>query len=235
MINNYEKNIAKTNLKNIVLWIIVVHIFSLIFFSIVGKFEKTDLDFILKSGEGIAVLSSTVTLSVLTIYVTYVINRKLIVRYIGSFRERSYIYPSGRENIFKEKLLALIYRYASIFLVLICLVNMAYIFLFEGAKIFSNPVHFFATILYVCSVSILTVLVSVIILLCSIIVGIKYQSTNISLITTVLLIACIGNVVAHSYVLHISIVEIVNIILFGIAYMLFKFLIDIIKNDDVMK
>ena len=136
MINSYEKHMAKTNLKNIVLWIIVVHIFSLIFFSMIGKFEKIDSDFILKSGEGIAVLSSTVTLSVLTIYGIYVINRKLITRYIGNFREKSYIYPSGRENIFKEKLLALIYRYASIFLFLICLLNIGYIFLFEGTKVF---------------------------------------------------------------------------------------------------
>lgn len=235
MINSYEKHMAKTNLKNIVLWIIVVHIFSLIFFSMIGKFEKIDSDFILKSGEGIAVLSSTVTLSVLTIYGIYVINRKLITRYIGNFRERSYIYPSGRENIFKEKLLALIYRYASIFLFLICLLNIGYIFLFEGTKVFSSPVHFFTDILCVCNISILTVLVSVIILLCSIIVGIKYQSINISLVTTVLLIVCIGNVVAHSYVLHIGIIVIVNIIIFGVAYMLFKILIDMIKNDDVMK
>ncbi|ERJ82261.1 hypothetical protein HMPREF1987_01493 [Peptostreptococcaceae bacterium oral taxon 113 str. W5053] len=235
MINSYEKHMAKTNLKNIVLWIIVVHIFSLIFFSMIGKFEKIDSDFILKSGEGIAVLSSTVTLSVLTIYGIYVINRKLITRYIGNFREKSYIYPSGRENIFKEKLLALIYRYASIFLFLICLLNIGYIFLFEGTKVFSSPVHFFTDILCVCNISILTVLVSVIILLCSIIVGIKYQSINISLVTTVLLIVCIGNVVAHSYVLHIGIIVIVNIIIFGVAYMLFKILIDMIKNDDVMK
>lgn len=235
MINSYEKHMAKTNLKNIVLWIIVVHIFSLIFFSMIGKFEKIDSDFILKSGEGIAVLSSTVTLSVLTIYGIYVINRKLITRYIGNFRERTYIYPSGRENIFKEKLLALIYRYASIFLFLICLLNIGYIFLFEGTKVFSSPVHFFTDILCVCNISILTVLVSVIILLCSIIVGIKYQSINISLVTTVLLIVCIGNVVAHSYVLHIGIIVIVNIIIFGVAYMLFKILIDMIKNDDVMK
>ena len=47
MINSYEKHMAKTNLKNIVLWIIVVHIFSLIFFSMIGKFEKIDSDFIL--------------------------------------------------------------------------------------------------------------------------------------------------------------------------------------------
>lgn len=219
MINSYEKHMAKTNLKNIVLWIIVVHIFSLIFFSMIGKFEKIDSDFILKSGEGIAVLSSTVTLSVLTIYGIYVINRKLITRYIGNFRERFYIYPSGRENIFKEKLLALIYRYASIFLFLICLLNIGYIFLFEGTKVFSSPVHFFTDILCVCNISILTVLVSVIILLCSIIVGIKYQSINISLVTTVLLIVCIGNVVAHSYVLHIGIIVIVNIIIFDVAYM----------------
>ena len=61
--------------------------------------------------------------------------------------------------------------------------------------------------------------------------GLKSRLTDVP----VLLIVCIGNVVAHSYVLHIGIIVIVNIIIFGVAYMLFKILIDMIKNDDVMK
>ena len=36
-------------------------------------------------------------------------------------------------------------------------------------------------------------------------------------------------------ILYIGIIVIVNIIIFGVAYMLFKILIDMIKNDDVMK
>ncbi|RLK62726.1 hypothetical protein D3H64_07980 [Atopobacter sp. AH10] len=101
--NSYEKHFSKTSFKNIALWTIVIHIFSLAFFSIVGKFEEIDADFILKSGKGIAVLASTVTLSFLTIYGIYIIDKRLVVRYTGDFRERSYIYPSGRENVFKKE------------------------------------------------------------------------------------------------------------------------------------
>lgn len=233
--NNYEKNFSKKSFKNIALWTMVIHLFSLAFFSIVGKFEKIDADFILKSGKGIAVLASTVTLSFLTIYGIYIIGKRLVIRYTGDFRERSYIYPAGRGNIFKKRLLGLIYRYSSVFLVCMCLLNTAYIFAFEGVKIFSTPARVFAILIYVCSTSILTVLVSVVILLCSIALGIKHQSTNIALITAVVLVACIGNVVAHSYLLGVITIDSINVSLLCIGYGLYKVLTNMIKNDDVMK
>lgn len=121
------------------------------------------------------------------------------------------------------------------FLACICLLNTAYIFVFEGAKIFSVPARVFAILLYSCSTSILTVLVSVIILLCSIVLGIKHQSTNIALITAVVLIACIGNVVAHSYLLNVLTIQSINVSLLCIGYGLYKVLTNMIKNDDVMK
>ena len=234
MKSRYELNKTKLYLKNIFLWILIAQILSLIFFTMIGKFEKTDTDMILQSSKGIITLSSTVTLTILTIYVTIILNKMLVVRYIGNFRERTYIYPSGRDTMFRNKLYAILYRYISRFIFIMLIVNFVYYFLFEGTNIFSKPISIVGISFDVFNIVVLSALVSITILLLSIILGTRFQSINISLITSIVLIAIIGNVVANSFVLNVITILLINICICIADYVIIKYLLNKIKNDDIM-
>ena len=103
-IKEYEKIKTKKYMKNLNLFIVLVHIFSLIFFTIVGKLDTSGEDYVLQNASGLTSLATTITMSFTTIYVVYLMNKNFIIRYIGRSRERMYLYPSGRDEIFKNKL-----------------------------------------------------------------------------------------------------------------------------------
>ena len=122
----YEIQKLKNIIRYLFVWIIVVQIISLIFFTIIGKFETVDTDSILHNIKGIITLSSTVTVTVITIYMMTIINKFLIIRYIGNFRERTYSYPKGREKMFVNKVYAIICRYIAVFMPLSIVINIIY-------------------------------------------------------------------------------------------------------------
>ncbi len=234
MIRKYESNKAKQYLKYLVILIPVVQIFSLSFFTLVGKFEKVDTDTILQSVRGIVTLSSTVTLSIITIYVIYILNKNLISRYIGTFRERTYIYPSGRNEMFTGKLKSVLCVYAILFIITLSIVNVIYIFFSNNVLLLNHTLHYFTDLLSILSIVNLSLIVSVTVILYSLIFGIKFQSTNISLITGIILIVIIGNVVANSYRLSNFNIFIINIFICLVDYTVFRYLSYLIIKDDVM-
>lgn len=234
MIRKYEMNKAKQYLKHLIILIPVIQIFSLSFFTVVGKFEKVDTDTILQSGRGIVTLSSTVTLSIVTIYVIYILNKNLISRYIGNFRERTYLYPCGRNKMFTSKLNSALYIYAMLFSITLSIVNVIYIFFSRNILALNHDLFYFADLLNVLNTVLLSLIVSVTVILCSLILGIKFQSTNISLITAVISIVIIGNIVAHSYILSNFIMLLINICICLVDYAEIKYLSSMIINDDLM-
>lgn len=160
----YEVRKMKKVFNKLFLWILIVQIFSLIFFTIVGKFEVNDSDDILQNGKGIITLSITVTLTVVTIYAVMLINRVLIIRYIGNFRERTYAYPTGRDQMFRAKIYAFIYKYMIVFVISTLLINTAfYLFCIITSFInFTTPVYVFLP-----NIVLLSVFVSIAIILIS--------------------------------------------------------------------
>lgn len=227
----YEVGKMKKVFKNLFLWILIVQILSLIFFTIVGKFEVDDMDDILQNGKGIITLSITITLSVVTIYAVMLINRVIIKRYIGNFRERTYTYATGRDQMFRAKIYAFIYKYMIVFVIYTLLINTVfYLFCIITSFIkFTTPVYVFLP-----NIVLLSVLVSITIILISGICGIYYQSTNICLITSIILIALIGNLVANTYDLDALFVLIINVGLCVINFSLIKFLEHHIRVDDLL-
>lgn len=235
MRNSYEHIKAKKSLKYIILIAALSHVFSLLFFTLVGRLDREEADTILTSGRGIMTLSTTLTFSILSIYIVYIMNKNLMLRYIGNFRERTYIYPIGRDTMFINKLKALVYRYMYVYILELCLINLVYVFAVNNIDALLSPLAIFDNILSIICTVIMSALISLTVLLLSIMFGLRFQSTNSSLITSIILIAIVGNAVATSYLLPNSIILLISMGIIFINYISTKYLISSIRNDDVME
>lgn len=71
-------------------------------------------------------------------------------------------------------------------------------------------------------------------LLLSLIFGMKFQSTNISLIIAIVSIVIIGNVVTNSYIFPNYTIFLMSIFSYLFIYFEIKYLSSIIVNDDVI-
>lgn len=232
-IKEYEKIKTKKYMKNLHLFIVIVHVFSLIFFTIVGKLDNSEGDYILQNAFGLTSLATTITMSFTTIYVVYLMNKNFIIRYIGISRERMYLYPSGRDEIFKNKLFTSISFLSKSFFLIVVLVNILFLFSsriinirISGGLIY-NLVGIFA-------ISILALLVSITMITSSTLFGIKFQSTNVSLITSVVLVALLGNLVAGTYNISIIYIGLICVLIILSNYLISKYLLSYIFNIDIM-
>lgn len=232
-IKEYEQIKTRKYMKNLNLFIVLVHVLSLIFFTIVGKLDNSDGDYILQNDSGLTSLATTITMSFTTIYVVYLMNKNFIIRYIGKSRERMYLYPSGRDEIFKRKLFTSLSVFAKSFFSIVVPVNILFLFSsriinisFSGGLIY-NSIDIFV-------ISILAMLVSITMIISSTLVGIKFQSTNVSLITSVGLIALFGNIVAGTYNIAIIYIGLICALMILSNYLLSKYLLSYVFNMDIM-
>ena len=233
-IKEYEKIKTKKYMKNLNLFIAVVHIFSLIFFTIVGKFDNSEGDYVLQNVSGLTSLATTVTMCFTTIYVVYLINKNFIIRYIGKSKERMYLYPSGRYEIFKNKLFTNLSFLSVSFLPIVSIVNILFLLV---AKIINinqtegliyNSINIFA-------ICIFAMLVSIAMIIFSILLGIRFQSTNVSLITSVVLVAFLGNIVAGTYNIPVTYIILTSALILLSNYLISKFLLSYVSKVDIME
>lgn len=233
-IKEYEKIKTKKYMKNLNLFIGIVHIFSLIFFTIVGKLDNSERDYILQNAFGLTSLATTITMSFTTIYVVYLMNKNFIIRYIGRSRERMYLYPSGRDEIFKNKLFTSISFLSKSFFSIVVLVNILFLL---GSRIIniSFTGGLIYNLVYMLSITILALLASITMITSSTLFGIKFQSINVSLITSVGLVALLGNIVAGTYSISIIYIGLICVLIILSNYLISKYLTSYIFNIDIMK
>lgn len=232
-IKEYEKIKTKKYMKNLNLFIGIVHIFSLIFFTIVGKLDNSERDYILQNAFGLTSLATTITMSFTTIYVVYLMNKNFIIRYIGRSRERMYLYPSGRDEIFKNKLFTSISFLSKSFFSIVVLVNILFLL---GSRIIniSFTGGLIYNLVYMLSITILALLTSITMITSSTLFGIKFQSINVSLITSVGLVALLGNIVAGTYSISIIYIGLICVLIILSNYLISKYLTSYIFNIDIM-
>lgn len=232
-IKEYEKIKTKKYMKNLNLFIVLVHVFSLIFFTIVGKLDNSEGDYILQNASGLTSLATTITMSFTTIYVVYLMNKNFIIRYIGKSRERMYLYPSGRDEIFKNKLYTSLSFLSKSFFSILVLVNILFLFSSRIINIsFSGGLIY--NLLDIFAMSILALIVSITMITSSTLFAIKFQSTNVSLITSVGLVALLGNIVAGTYSISIIYIGLICVLMILSNYLISKYLLSYIFNIDIM-
>lgn len=175
----------------------LTQIVFLIFFALVGQFDVSSSDEVLKNLVGIGSISSTITLSVLSIYGAVLMNHSIVKNYIGEARIRLYSLPNGRSVLFKAKIYAFVNRVLYSQFAGLLLANFLFwigvsLGLFKGID--SNGLNSTLLLLLLTAV---TTLVTLSIVLISVVVGIHFSSTQITLISVLLMIVCLGNVVAQ--------------------------------------
>ncbi len=144
-----------------------------------------------------------------------------------------YLYPAGRYEIFKNKLFTSISFFSKSFFLIVVLVNILFLFSsriinisLAGGLIY-NLVDIFV-------ISILALLVSITMITSSTLFGIKLQSTNVSLITSVVLVALLGNLVAGTYNISIIYIGLICVLIILSNYLISKYLLSYIFNIDIM-
>ena len=212
---------------------ILINLLSLIFFSLVSYFEKNGEDSIITSSIGIISLASTLTVSISIIYGVVIWNRFLLRHYIGSAREIIYLFPGGRGEIFISKIISLS---------LLCFINLVFvlfsenlIFYFVGKFLGFMSLNSFSDILKITYMSIFVGIFSLTIILISILIGQVFQSTNISIIASIIIVSIMSNMIAFSYKFNSGIILLLIIGIFFLNYFLKNILINRVKNDDVIE
>ena len=87
---------------------------------------------------------------------------------------------------------------------------------------------------YILSITILALLASITMITSSTLFGIKFQSINVSLITSVGLVALLGNIVAGTYSISIIYIGLICALMILSNYMISKYLLSYVFNIDIM-
>ena len=212
---------------------ILINLLSLLFFSLVSYFEKNGEDSIITSSIGIISLASTLTVSIAIIYGVVIWNSLLLRHYIGSAREIIYLFPGGRGEIFISKIISLS---------LLCFINLVFvlfsenlIFYFVGKFLGFMSLNSFSDILKITYMSIFVGIFSLTIILISILIGQVFQSTNISIIASIIIVSIMSNMIAFSYKFNSGIILILIIGIFILNYFIKNILSRRVKNDDIIE
>ena len=225
---NYEFQKQASHFKSLFWTNIVVNFISLVFFTLVGRLDETSKELsILNYAIGVITLATTVTVTVAIIFGVVLFNRLLLIHYIKQEREITYLFPEGRSTIFLSKLYGLCANFLISFFPVVLLENIIYYFLCEFFG-FMIPDSFgsYFKVIYI---------VSIVLILISFLIGQKFQATNISIISSVIMVSIVGNFIAFLYRIP-SIIIILLILISLIAVLIaIKFLVHKIRRDDVME
>lgn len=212
---------------------ILINLLSLMFFSLVSYFEKNGEDSIITSSIGIISLASTLTVSIAIIYGVVIWNRSLLRHYIGSAREIIYLFPRGRGEIFISKIIAL--SLLSFINLVSVLFSENLIFYFVGKSLGFVAWDLFIDILKITYMTIFVGIFSLTIILISILIGQVFQSTNISIIASIIIVSIMSNMIAFSYKFNSGIILILIIGIFILNYFIKNILSRRVKNDDIIE
>lgn len=212
---------------------LIVNFLSLVFFSLVGRFEPVETNSILTNPIGVVTLSMTVTVSVAIIYGVVLFNRLLLKYYIKNDRERIYLFPEGRTTIFLSKLFSLIGHFLISFFPAVLIESLLFYWLSNFIGLL--PVNVIFYLFNIFGLVGFSVVVAVIIILVSLLIGQMVQSTNSSIIYSVITVSIIGNLIAQLYQVNTIVIFVLFLIAIVSMLMLVKIMQKKIQNDDVIE
>lgn len=229
----YELKKQLSSSKGMVWTAAITNVISLLFFSLVGRYDVSDGDLILRKVTSIMTLSVTLTLSIICIYGTILFNKFLLKDYIQQTREKTYLFPGGRTTIFISKLSSLCLIVSLSFFPIVTLENVLFYFMAHIFKISRIPFIDYGLKVF-STTSFATIFILLLIVL-SILTGLYFQSTNVSIITAIILVSILGNFVAQLYQMNSIITFILIAGVISLLFGLIKVLANKIKTDDVIK
>lgn len=228
----YEFHKQATSFRGVTVTNAIVNLISLIFFSLVGHFEKSETHSILTDATGIMTLSATLTLSVAVIYGVIIGNKQVLKHYIGQAREQSFLFPNGRTTIFRNRLDAMCLHFLLSILPVLVFENLIFYAFANALRIELSA--FLAYCLKMLVIAVFVSFFSLFLVVISLIVGQQLQSTTTSVISAILLVAIFGNIVAHFYTFDSLLIFVLAVCTSTSILLERKFLSHKIQKDDII-
>lgn len=226
----YEFKKIKKNRWPLLLITVALQFISFSFFCIVAKFDKSDD--IIATFNGVLALSTTISVCGIAIFSSIILRKDLVRFYIGEHRNRIFLFPVDRKELFQKKtnaaLAIILLSFGSASLIFIGgIILMNYILKLESSGIINEILVGIITIIVSC-------LVLYIILVLSEMLAIWKQSEITMIVSTVVLMLLFSNILAIG-LMSFPIVTIIFLSLLASAVRVgFKFFSKKIRNMEVL-
>lgn len=189
---SYEMSKIKNKSLFLFVMTVMIQLSSFIFFSIVGKFDKSDDT--ISSFQGIIALSNTVSMCAFAIIGSVLLRKELVRFYIGEQRNRIFLFPVDRKELLVKKTVSfqvmLLVSFGAGLIVSLLVALMSNLFLnFDSSGLIDDLIIGLVSVLVSC-------LLVYIILLCSEIVAIQKQSEIATVVSAVVFMLLFSNLSA---------------------------------------
>ncbi|TFJ76086.1 hypothetical protein [Carnobacterium maltaromaticum] len=172
----------------------VSQLFITYFFAVIGQFEDTVGDQLLKSYSVVVGLASTITMCVVSIYGSTRISRYIVKDYIGDNRNRVFLYPIKRSQLYfiKNRTFGFILGFTQVLFLLL-----ANIFFLIGETLFpimEKPLanHWINLIFSILACALITLSI----IFFSSLVGIYFSSTINTVVASIISVVVMANILA---------------------------------------
>lgn len=235
MNKNYDFELNKLKNKKFIIFLLslIIQLISLYFFTLVGRFDNSDSDSILKNYITLSGLASTICMCILVVYGTIVINNFIVKNYIGEDKIRFYLYPIGRSKVFYTKIKVFLsvffkFQFLGIFIanIIFMVTETLFPILLSPNPVLSSFMQFFI-------MSFSTVLLSISLIFISSVMGIFFNSNVATIIAGVILVVIFGNTLAMAFASNILITLISAITIALVAIVLIKITGINLEKDEV--
>lgn len=220
-------------------WLLLIIAFlsqlsSLYFFTIIGRVDSTEENGVLQNYITLSGLASTISMCILVVYGTVIINRFLVTNYISENKTRLYVYPIGRSRLFYTKI-ASFCGVVSLFQFLgIAVSNVIYLgfetftpILFTSESAFKYFIPFMITALA-------TVILTISVIILSSLVGIYLNSTVATIVTGIIFVVIFGNILSMAFASNVVITLGASILVALITSVFVKITGMRIENEEVI-
>lgn len=207
---------------------------SLYFFAIIGRFDTSESDDILRNYMTLSGLASTICMCILVVYGTVMVNRFLVKNYIGESKIRFYLYPFGRSQLFYTKVASFCGTFVLFQLLGITLSNAIFLLTESLFPILITSHHAFMHLTQFLVTSISAVILTISIIIISSISGIFLNSTVATIVTGIVLVVVFGNILAMSFASNLLVTLVSSIVIASISGLFVKMTGTKIEKDEVL-
>lgn len=230
----FELNKVKKSSLIILISTIAVQLVALYFFTIIGRFEPSTEDDILKNYSGLMSLATTITMCILTVCGTVFVNRVIVVNYIGDNRMRLYLYPDGKAPLYYTKNVTVIVAFGLAHLLGILVSNVIYIITETLFPILNSNIPVVKYIDSFLIVPIIATVLTISMILGTSIIGIIFASPVAAVVFGIICVSCLGNLLAICFSSYLPLVLVSSLIIMIIVFLAIMLMGKRINREDVL-
>lgn len=220
-------------------WILLISAFlsqlsSLYFFTIIGRVDSTEANGVLKNYITLSGLASTISMCILVVYGTVIINRFLVTNYISENKTRLYVYPIGRSRLFYTKIASFCGVFSLFQFLGIAVSNAIYLVIETFTPILLTSESASKYFIPFMITALATVMLTISVIILSSLVGIYFNSTVTTIVTGIIFVVIFGNILAMAFASNVVITLGASILVALVTSIFVKITGMRIENDEVI-